>query len=156
MTTQVIVQNGTRFRLQERQLSRWVDRVIRHEWNRYCRHPSQLEVLEIIHVGSSRMKELKKYFFGVNADTDIISLWTTPISGCFYINLSYLQKQAERFCQPLVHEWGYLCIHGLLHLAGWDHKKDESFDEPLFQVQRKIFRRWRGFLKTGWIERIKD
>jgi len=56
-----------------------------------------------------------KYFMNVNPETNNIVL------GDLYVCFSKMKKQAKEFGTGIEREFTYLCLHGLLHLLGYDH-----------------------------------
>ncbi len=69
--------------------------------------------------------------------TDIISfVGNEPCSGSIYFCLPFVIKKHPSIVNPLP----YLTIHGLLHLASYDHKDDEQYKEML-SLERKILKK---------------
>ena len=56
----------------------------------------------------------------VNPETDDIML------GDIIISLPRLKEQAEEYGHSPKREAAYLCIHGVLHLLGYDHMEQEE------------------------------
>ena len=116
---------------------------------------SELEV-NIAFVNSLKIKQINKKFRGVNKVTDIISfpfllqagkegmqliedkldkkhfqLFVNPetnniVLGDLYICFSKMKKQAKEYGTGIEREFTYLCLHGLLHLLGYDHMVEED------------------------------
>lgn len=89
--------------------------------------------------GESR--ELNKRYRGIDAPTDVLSF---PIQeefpegfycGDILICLPLAQEQAMEACHSLLLEVQILILHGLLHLAGYDHETDNGQME---QLQREL------------------
>lgn len=58
-----------------------------------------------------------------NPDTDCIML------GDIIISLPRLKEQAEEYGHSQKREAAYLCIHGMLHLLGYDHIEEDEKSE---------------------------
>lgn len=110
----------------------------------------ELEV-NVAFVGRLKIKKINREFRNVNKVTDIISFpfllqpdvegmqliednltkenfkfCTNPetgnvVLGDLYICFPQMKKQAKEYGTGLEREFVYLCLHGLLHLLGYDH-----------------------------------
>ena len=56
-----------------------------------------------------------------------------PLLGDVIICPSVLQAESESLNKPLQAHWAHIVIHGVLHLLGFDHVRDE--DAPIMQAQ---------------------
>ncbi len=56
----------------------------------------------------------------VNPETDNIML------GDIVISLPRVKEQAEEYGHSMRREAAYLCVHGTLHLLGYDHMQDDE------------------------------
>lgn len=72
--------------------------------------------LSIVFVGERRMRSLNNKFLGHDYVTDVITFKHGEIIVCPLVAL----KQAKRFNKTVHEEILLYCIHGLLHLAGFD------------------------------------
>ena len=62
----------------------------------------------------------EKFKFAINPETQNIVL------GDLYICFSKMKKQAKEFGTGIEREFVYLCLHGLLHLLGYDHMTEDD------------------------------
>lgn len=62
--------------------------------------------------------------------------------GDIVICLPYAEKQAFEKKHSLLNETYYLLLHGVLHLLGYDHEKDES--DQMINLQNDIFKKLLG------------
>lgn len=69
-----------------------------------------------------------------------VKLVNSPINdlGEIYINYQRANLQAGELHQSFEREICFLFVHGLLHLLGYDHMKQED-EEIMFGIQRNIF-----------------
>jgi len=64
--------------------------------------------------------------------------------GDIVISIETAQKNAESSGHSLLHELNILIIHGLLHLLGFDHNRDEDFtkmkkeENKILKITEKI------------------
>ena len=100
----------------------------------------------IIIVDNKRIREINKMYRNIDRETDVISFALEDyediklphrLLGDIYISIDKAIGQAEEYQHSLLRELGFLSIHGLLHLLGYDHiKKDE--EKIMFDKQREI------------------
>ncbi len=98
--------------------------------------------LSIALVGQERIKKLNKKYRGKNRATDVLSFSyrastfgsededetlasSTDGSGDIVICLGEVKKNAKRFGTTFKKELARVLIHGVLHLLGYDHEKNE-------------------------------
>ena len=122
----------------------------------YLKIPCKNLEVNIAIISSLKIKKMNREHRGVNKVTDILSfpfllrphvegmqliedsltkenyqLFVNPetgniILGDLYVCFSKMKKQAKEFGTGIEREFTYLCLHGLLHLLGYDHMVDED------------------------------
>lgn len=97
--------------------------------------------LIIVFVTTAKMKKLNSQFRGKNKPTDILSFEPIEESslGELVLCLPVLKKQAKAHDLSLNHEIGYMLIHGILHLLGYDHETGERDAKVMFDIQDTLF-----------------
>ena len=87
----------------------------------------------LVLVGDAKIKELNKKHRKSNKVTDVLAF----DYGEIFICLPQAKRQAKKLGNILKKELSILLIHGLLHLAGYDHrtKKDQ---EKMLKKQKEI------------------
>ena len=100
------------------------------------------------------IKRLNKTFRGKNKPTDVLSFPASAqsrgeIAGDLAISAQTARQQATEHGHTLVTEIKVLILHGLLHLAGYDHETDEGQMARREQALRKKLA-----LPLGLIERV--
>jgi probable rRNA maturation factor len=104
----------------------------------------------------SVIKRLNGKFRGKHRPTDVISFPALamplqksssrqhpshpPMAGDLAISLDMAARQAQRFGHPVVVELKILMLHGLLHLAGYDHESDAGEMADREEHLRRRFR----------------
>jgi probable rRNA maturation factor len=103
-----------------------------------CHAALKLEMIElpveisILLVSNRRMRELNKRYRDIEATTDVLSfpMYDDPgeipneplISlGDIVISMPMAIMQADEYGHAIERELGYLAVHGVLHLLGYDH-----------------------------------
>jgi probable rRNA maturation factor len=116
-------------------------------------------------VSDQEIQRLNRCFRGVNKATDVLSFpgfaerpcqgrgrlavgLTGPLSGDIAIARGVARRQARDAGHSELTEWRVLALHGLLHLLGYDHEKD---DGRMQRVERRLRRK--GGLREGLIDR---
>ncbi|MFP5206325.1 MAG: rRNA maturation RNase YbeY [Acidobacteriota bacterium] len=107
-----------------------------------------------------RIRRLNRQFRGKNQATDVLSFpaereseWRGPekLAGDLAISVETARKQAAGQGHGLSIEIKVLMLHGLLHLAGYDHETDQGE-----MARRERTLRARLKLPLGLIERATD
>jgi probable rRNA maturation factor len=79
--------------------------------------------LSLVIIGKVRMQKLNSTHRGKNYATDILSFPLSDSSGEMFINLDVTKRKAKEFEKSFENYLGFLFIHGLWHLKGYDHGK---------------------------------
>lgn len=102
----------------------------------------------IIIVDNSYIHKLNKEYRGIDRVTDVISFaleddksMVIPdeirLLGDIYISLDKAKEQAEEYGHSLERELCFLAVHGIYHLLGYDHEKEEEA-EVMFKKQEEV------------------
>lgn len=79
--------------------------------------------------GDRELRRLNRQFMGDDHATDVLSFPAGDgYLGDLAISWPAVERQALEHGHPVESELALLCVHGLLHLAGWDHAsaRDET------------------------------
>lgn len=72
--------------------------------------------------GDRELRRLNRAFGGTDSVTDVLSFaGADDHLGDLAISWAAVERQARSFGHPATTELGLLCVHGMLHLLGWDH-----------------------------------
>ena len=112
--------------------------------------------VSVLLASDSAIKRLNGKFRGMHHATDVISFPALempiqksssrqrplhpPVAGDLAISLDAAARQAQRFGHPLIVELKILMLHGLLHLAGYDHETDAGEMAAREEQLRRRFR----------------
>jgi len=112
--------------------------------------------VSVLLASDSAIKRLNGKFRGIHHATDVISFPAleipaqesksrqrplhSPMAGDLAISLDAAARQAQRFGHPVITELKILMLHGLLHLAGYDHETDAGEMAVREEQLRRRFR----------------
>ena len=89
-----------------------------------------IKTLEINFINSKEIHQLNEKHLGHNYSTDIITFGYSEnlqiLDGELFISVDDAKENAKRFNVSLKNELIRLVIHGILHLIGYDDKKDSK------------------------------
>ena len=77
--------------------------------------------LSVIIVGKAQIKKLNREYREIDKPTDILSFPLSDDFGEIYINPEMTKIEAKKFGRDYENFFGFLFIHGLVHLKGFDH-----------------------------------
>src|SRR3954468_17897471 len=110
--------------------------------------------VSVLITGNSSMRRLNSCFRGKNRPTDVLSFPAAASANGFAGDIAISLDIAERNARLLGHsaadEIRILILHGMLHLAGYDHENDEGE-----MAKKEIVLRRRFALPTSLIERSR-
>jgi probable rRNA maturation factor len=109
--------------------------------------------VSVLVTSSRELRALNRRFRGKNKPTDVLSFPAMPglmkgFAGDVAISAEIAAGNARRLGHTVAEEIRVLVLHGLLHLAGYDHERDDG------QMERKEARLRKSLgLPVGLIER---
>jgi len=109
-------------------------------------------------VSAPEMKRLNRKYRSKNYVTDVLSFQAPPIFrqqgilGELVICLPQLKLQAKEQNIAAVDELRILLVHGVLHLAGFDHEKGERQAREMERAEKKLLPS--RISRSGLIKRV--
>jgi len=84
--------------------------------------------VSIILIGDAKMRALNKTYRKKNKTTNVLAFPTGDNIdlGDVFISVPEARREAKRYGHKFDYELQRLALHGLLHLLGYDHKKDKD------------------------------
>ncbi len=100
--------------------------------------------IELIITDNQEIKKINRLWRGINKETDVLAFeWSksnfypSEQIGQIFISFPKIILQAKEFDVSPTEEFLRIFIHGLLHLAGYNHhKKNEA--QKMFKIQEEI------------------
>ena len=96
-------------------------------------------MINFIFTGNKGIKKINLEYRMKNIETDVISFETAGdglISGDVYISVEKAKTDAKSNGISFAEEITWLVMHGLLHIAGYDHKNSKD-ENTMLSKQRK-------------------
>ncbi|MBZ5507445.1 MAG: rRNA maturation RNase YbeY [Acidobacteriia bacterium] len=81
--------------------------------------------VDVLISGNKRLQELNRRFRRKNKPTDVLS-FPRPTGGDIAISAEIARENATRYGHATADELNILVLHGMLHLAGYDHESDNG------------------------------
>lgn len=147
----LLIKNFTRSKVNERFLRRIAQNATKNI--SALEKTAGLEI-DLAIVGEKRMKTLNRVWRGKDKITDVLSFESGRFGkagkdfifapdaifhlGQIFICYSVAARQARKDGHFLDKEMAVLLIHGILHLAGYDHEKSVQEARKMFRLQEKI------------------
>ncbi|HWO77684.1 MAG TPA: rRNA maturation RNase YbeY [Bacillus sp. (in: firmicutes)] len=107
--------------------------------------------ISVTFVSNDKIQEINREYRGKDKPTDVISFALeegdeeeviigapeTRVLGDIIISIEKTKEQAEEYGHSFERELGFLAVHGLLHLLGYDHETEQE-EKEMFSKQESI------------------
>lgn len=122
-------------------IAHWLKQVETQLQRRQVLPQHETKTLVLVFVNRQQMKKINFQYRGKNYPTDVLSFSSEdPTSyGELLMSLEVLKKQAQEHDLTWRFELGYMLIHGLLHLLGFEHEKSKHAAQKMFHLQDEVF-----------------
>lgn len=143
--------NRSRSEISKPFIKSWVLKLSRHvpELKKYSE-------LTLVFVSSAEMKKMNAQFRGKDYATDVLSFEPVDFGNLALVTqggskkvsrplgdlvfcLSVIKRQAKSHGLTFEQELGYMIIHGILHLLGYEHEKGGVKAKKMFKLQDQTF-----------------
>lgn len=116
------------------------------------------DTVNVFITSSAELRALNRRFRGKDKTTDVLSFpspgvmhWPARVLGELAISLDVARENASRLGHSVADEVKILVLHGILHLAGFDHERDHGeMAAEESRLRRKLN------LNAGLIERSRN
>lgn len=99
-----------------------------------------LDELNVVLVSNYYIRKLNKTYLGKDKPTDVLSFNLGKV-GEIYISVDTARKNAKKYNLSSEFEiWRYV-VHGILHIAGFEHK-DKSQEIVMEEQEEKYLNLW--------------
>jgi probable rRNA maturation factor len=109
--------------------------------------------VSVTFVSNERIQEINREYRNKDSVTDVISFALEEVGegevkltgasdiprilGDIVISPERAREQAEEYGHSFMREFGFLAVHGFLHLLGYDHMTEEE-EKEMFTLQKEI------------------
>jgi len=135
------IQNLTKNQIDRKFVKRISEKVLKQE--------KRQGDVSIVFVDAKKMQSLNKKYRGENKVTDVLSFSQGSIVSEFFnlpngyfelgeiiVCLTKVKKNAQEFKSDFEKELGWVIIHGILHILGYDHEKSEKQAERMREKEK--------------------
>jgi probable rRNA maturation factor len=110
-------------------IERPLEKITTSGLERFARRAQKLAGIsgqvDILITGNRRLRELNRRFRKKDKPTDVLS-FLRPDGGDIAISAEIAARNAARYGHATDGELKILILHGMLHLAGYDHERDNG------------------------------
>lgn len=123
----------------------------------------QVEV-SLLLTDNKGIQQLNRKYRNIDSDTDVLSFpmlnldpsdretWLEELDRCLtlgnqqvvlgdiVISVEKAGEQAQEYNHSLTRELGFLMVHGILHLLGYDHEKGQSEEKTMNTLQEAVLK----------------
>ncbi|HPV70440.1 MAG TPA: rRNA maturation RNase YbeY [Candidatus Magasanikbacteria bacterium] len=97
--------------------------------------------LSVVIVGTKKMQSLNNFYRHRDRPTDVLSFeGEGGFLGEIVLCLPVAKRQAKEHDFSLKEELAFLLIHGILHLQGYDHEKNQKEEKLMFALQEQLLK----------------
>ena len=104
--------------------------------------------LSLSFVGDDEMRELNAQYRGKDVTTNVLSFamddgdptFISPLLGDVIISCDTAAREAEERGVTLSQRYSQLLVHGVLHLAGYDHELGEEEETDMIVKSRELLK----------------
>ncbi|MGI9038847.1 MAG: rRNA maturation RNase YbeY [Gemmatimonadota bacterium] len=103
--------------------------------------PDEAAEVSVTFVGDDEIAALNHEWLAREGPTDVIAfgLGGSPLVGDVYVSLDTARRQADELGLALDEEVLRLVVHGVLHVAGWDHPDGEEREaSEMYVLQERV------------------
>ncbi len=112
-----------------------------------CKKLKTEGIFSISFIGDEEMHEMNFKYRNVDRTTDVLSFALNDVEdefdcsvnllGDIFISIPKMKSQAVEYKHSEKRELSFLCVHGLLHLLGYDHMSPED-EKIMFGLQKEV------------------
>lgn len=131
--------NSAGERVSKAWLEKWLKSLSRRLAKEYGYKLARKELVVVL-VDREEMQRLNRTFRKIDKPTDILSFESaeSDVVGELVICMPEVKRQAREFHRTQQEELGYMVVHGVLHLLGFDHDTVKA-EERMFAMQDQLF-----------------
>lgn len=150
----LLIKNLTKFTVDKNLLESVSDKALKN-LPALIKKGKKIEI-DLAIIGEKRMRALNRKWRKKDKATDVLSFgregndsrfkFITPQDNVIYLGQIFIcrpvmVRQAKQYGYSLSEEISRLLVHGILHLAGYDHERSAREDKKMMDLQEKILKK---------------
>ncbi len=146
---ELIIVNESKHSVPRQFISSWMKNLEKHLVRKKVLSKTDTKKeLTLVFLDKRPAQKLNFEFRQRNYATDVLSFDAMEDSslGELVMCPEVLKKQAKEHGLSYQHELGYMLLHGVLHLLGYDHETSEKDAQKMFSLQDEAFDKLREIL----------
>lgn len=139
---EVLIINKSKHAVPRKFLTEWVGRLVNElKKRRVIKGSDTSKELTLVFLEKKPAQKINSEFRGKDYATDVLSFESMDSSSLGELVLcpEVLKRQAREHHLSYRDELGYMVLHGILHLLGYDHETDEAEARKMFDLQEAVF-----------------
>ncbi len=139
---EIVIVNESSFSVPRKFINQWLSQVVSElKRRRVWKAPKEAQEITLVFLDKKAAKKLNHEFRGKDYATDVLSFDSVePGSlGELIMCPEVLKRQAKEHKLTYQQELGYMLLHGVLHLLGYDHETSPEDERKMFSIQDAVF-----------------
>lgn len=139
---EIIIVNESDSRIPQKFIREWIAQVEQQlRKRRILKGSDTQKELTLVFLNQKPARKINLEFRGKDYATDVLSFESMEATslGELIMCPEVLKRQAQEHGLSFQQELGYMVLHGILHLLGYDHETSEVEAQKMFSLQDKIF-----------------
>ncbi len=136
-----VIINKTKNRIPHKFIQTWNNAIVDALKQYKVVLPKAVREITIVIVNPQEMTVLNSEYRGKKYATDVLSFVSheSLCLGELVICFEVIKKQSQEHDLTINEELGYMLLHGILHLLGFDHEKTKKEAQQMFKLQDDVF-----------------
>ena len=138
---QIDILNHSSFTIKDNQIIHLANQIFYLLAKRQVKPSPSIKTLTIVFKDEKDVQMLNKEFRTKDRSTDALSFHPIEATslGEIVLAVQKIQLQADKNQHSFLDEIGYLTLHGILHLLGYEHESDQEKAEEMMNLQDDVF-----------------
>lgn len=139
---QVLIVNESKHSVPRKFVNEWMEEVTTElKKRRVVKAAQASRELTLVFLDKKPARKINFEFRGKDYATDVLSFDSMDPSsfGELVLCPDVLKRQAKEHKLTYQQELGYMLLHGVLHLLGYDHETNEKDAQEMFGLQDAVF-----------------
>ena len=138
---QIDILNHSSLTIKDHQITHLANQIFHLLAKRQVKPSPSIKKLTIVFKDEKDVRMLNKKFRTKDRSTDVLSFHPIEATslGEIVLAVQKVQSQADKNQHSFLDEVGYLTLHGILHLLGYEHESDQEKAKEMMSLQDDVF-----------------